>query len=197
MTDTELERVRDIIRFELAHTNSCEYVKTSRVTYKAAQLFGPERCRDLRDQILDEIEKAQREREVWAMEQLRLHLGALPKGDVPEEDVPKIAHLLAIVWITLNGSEEESTHFSKLRRAEKFSWKSPILKFVLERHAGINRGFKRAPTHHWEVNLDAASAHIGRSGTRTRAQTTWSPKDYDYSYTDTDLLAGRRTETSE
>ena len=146
MTDAELERIRAIIRFELAHTSSFEYVKHSRVTYQVAQLFGTQRCRDLNDEILEEIYKAQREREVWALDQLRLHLNSLPKGDIPEDQVPKVAHLLSIVWINLNGSEDESTCFSKLRRAEKFNWKAPTLKFVLERHGGINHGFKRAPT---------------------------------------------------
>jgi hypothetical protein len=63
VTDNELVSVRGIIRFELAQTNSFEYLKISRVTYKIAELFGSDRCRDLHDLTFEEIEKAQRERQ--------------------------------------------------------------------------------------------------------------------------------------
>jgi hypothetical protein len=186
MTEAEVARVRKIIHRTMARTKSFEEVNTASIG-GALNVFEHELYLNHPDQIDEEIAKAKRDREARAMVDLRNLLSTLPEGDVGEDHIPRLAHFLSIVWHTLTGSDQESTEGSKIRRAEKFSWKSPTLKFILERHGESNRGFKRAATHYWEVNLEKTEAHIAKYGSRTRANMTWRPKDYSYDYRDLDF----------
>ena len=92
---------------------------------------------------------------------LEAMLSKLASGEPSPEIYGKIETLLARCWDHFLGSGEEGMYGKKLlHRAEKLSWRPPILTFSIERHGGIARGSKRAEIHTWAVDLERRTACI-------------------------------------
>ena len=82
-------------------------------------------------------------------------------------DPSAVAEPLAKHWHELKGSGEGGMQGDKLHgRMEDVMWKPPILRFVIERHGGTTCGSTRAELQHWEVDLDAGTAEIIKTGHR-------------------------------
>jgi hypothetical protein len=76
-----------------------------------------------------------------------------------------LARLLADVWDSFRGSDEEGMTGRKLiGRMESVAWESPVLTFLIERHGGTVRGSTRGELHRWSVNVESrtASCETGR-----------------------------------
>jgi hypothetical protein len=88
-------------------------------------------------------------------------------GNGPISDSTEVERLLAGSWHELAGSNKGGMEGYKLNgRMENVVWNPPILKFVVERHGGTTLGSTRAELQHWEVNLDAGTAEITKTGHR-------------------------------
>ena len=100
-----------------------------------------------------------------AITELKNHLAGLGNG--PISDSTEIQHLLVASWHLLNGSNDGGMEGYKLHgRMENVVWNPPVLKFFVERHGGTMLGSTRAELQHWEVNLDAETAEITKTGHR-------------------------------
>jgi hypothetical protein len=100
-----------------------------------------------------------------AITELKSHLAGLGNG--PISDSTEVERHLVASWHLLNRSNEGGMEGHKLHgRMEDVTWNPPVLKFVVERHGGTMLGSTRAKLQHWEVNLDAGTAEITKTGHR-------------------------------
>ena len=100
-----------------------------------------------------------------AITELKDHLSG--SGNGPVSDPTELGRLLAGSWHEFAGSKEGGMEAYKLHgRMEDVTWKPPVLKFAVERHGGTMVGSTRAELQHWEVNLDAGTAEITKTGHR-------------------------------
>ncbi len=88
-------------------------------------------------------------------------------GPGPVSDPTGLDKLLAAHWDQFDGSGEGGMEgYKLLNRMEAVTWNPPILSFVVERHGGTVCGSTRAELQHWEVDLDAKTATITKTGHR-------------------------------
>jgi len=100
-----------------------------------------------------------------AITELKNHLARSDNGLI--SDFTEVERLLAASWHLLNGSNKGGMEGCKLHgRMENVVWNPPVLKFFVERHGGTMVGSTRAELQHWEVNLDATTAEITKTGYR-------------------------------
>jgi hypothetical protein len=95
---------------------------------------------------------------------LRRFLAAAGPG--PIEDAVALIALLAAVWPSLDGADDEAMASWKLGRMEGPEWRPPLLTFVIERHGGFVLGSTRAELQQWTVNLDTLTASVEVAGRR-------------------------------
>ena len=95
---------------------------------------------------------------------LRRFLAATEPG--PIEDAAALIALLAAVWPSLDGADDEAMESWKLHRMEGPEWRPPFLTFSIERHGAVVLGGTRADVQRWAVNLDTLTASIEGVGRR-------------------------------
>jgi hypothetical protein len=95
---------------------------------------------------------------------LRRFLAATEQG--PIEDAAALIALLAAVWPSLDGADDEAMASWKLGRMEGPEWRPPLLTFVIERHGGFVLGSTRAELQQWTVDLDTLTASVEGVGRR-------------------------------
>lgn len=95
---------------------------------------------------------------------LRRFLAATEPG--PIEGAAALIALLAAVWPSLDGADDEAMGSWKLHRMEGPEWRPPLLTFVIERHGGFVLGGTRADLQRWAVNLDTLTASVEVAGRR-------------------------------
>ena len=59
-----------------------------------------------------------RERQVEALHELRTYLDTLKRVFVPEDQFPRVAHFLAIIWPSLDGCDQYGMSAHKLDRVD-------------------------------------------------------------------------------
>lgn len=105
---------------------------------------------------------------MMGLEMLTDSLASISSGMV--EDTAGLDHLLASCWDDLHGSDGGGMQASKLiGRMEDIHWEPPILRFFIGRHGGAACGSSREELQHWEVDLDAGTAEIVKTGHRQLA----------------------------
>jgi len=95
---------------------------------------------------------------------LRRFLAATGPG--PIEDAAALIALLAAVWPSLDGADDEAMGSWKLHRMEGPEWRPPLLTFSIERHGAVVLGGTRADLQRWTVNLDTLTASVEVAGHR-------------------------------
>lgn len=98
-----------------------------------------------------------------AMEQFDTVISSFDIGPLDRRGERRVLHVLAPVWESLEGSDDQGMDSSKLGRIEDVIWQPPLLRFRIERHGGIvGGGSSRAELQFWCVNVVERSAWIDR-----------------------------------
>jgi hypothetical protein len=95
---------------------------------------------------------------------LRRFLAAAGPGHIKDADA--LIELLAAVWPSLVGADDEAMASRKLGRMEDPEWRPPLLTFSIERHGAVVLGGTRADLQQWTVNLDTLTASVEGAGRR-------------------------------
>jgi len=99
------------------------------------------------------------------IKELNDYLADVPTGAISETS--ELERVLAGWWDELEGSSEGGMEGWKLlNRMEQVVWNPPILKFVIERHGGVECGGTRAELQHWEIDVAEGTATITKTGYR-------------------------------
>ncbi len=91
-----------------------------------------------------------------ALDALRQFLTAAGPGRIGDEH--RLIELLAAVWPSLDGADDEAMASSKVGRLEDPEWQPPLLTFRIERHGALVLGGTRADMQTWTVDLNHATA---------------------------------------
>ena len=101
-----------------------------------------------------------------ATSNLKIIFDRTPAGKISADQHGDVLIALQAAWSEIEGGRETRMEDYKLERAESFTWRPPLLSFVVERHGGAALGSTRAERQKWIVDVEHAHAHCEIVGFR-------------------------------